>query len=152
MDKEFAFGGVIFRKEKGRVFFLAIYSGRNRIWGFPKGHIEPGESEDRAALREIEEETGLAGLKKIAGFRRESVYQKVSKRPPFKGRIVEKHSVYFLYETRESGITVDGHEITGYKWLPAREIFPLLPFESLKDILRSAQSAVQQYGFPLSRE
>jgi 8-oxo-dGTP pyrophosphatase MutT (NUDIX family) len=31
-------------------------------WGFPKGHIEPGEPTDHAAVREVAEETGLGGL------------------------------------------------------------------------------------------
>lgn len=37
---------------------------------FPKGHIEPGESAEAAALREIREETGFAArrLERIAGF------------------------------------------------------------------------------------
>ncbi len=31
-------------------------------WLFPKGHIEPGEDDEKAARREIKEETGLEGL------------------------------------------------------------------------------------------
>lgn len=34
---------------------------RNR-WDLPKGHVEPGESNSEASLREAEEETGLKGL------------------------------------------------------------------------------------------
>jgi 8-oxo-dGTP pyrophosphatase MutT (NUDIX family) len=31
-------------------------------WFFPKGHIEPGETDEEAARREIQEEAGIAGL------------------------------------------------------------------------------------------
>jgi len=30
-----------------------------RYWGFPKGHVEAGESAEQAALREISEECGV---------------------------------------------------------------------------------------------
>ena len=63
MKKEFSAGAVIFREEKGRILFLLIYSARNRVWGFPKGHVEAGESEKDAAKREIKEETGLRYLR-----------------------------------------------------------------------------------------
>lgn len=41
---------------------------RNRketLWFFPKGHIEEGETDEQAARREIEEETGLTNLELI---------------------------------------------------------------------------------------
>jgi 8-oxo-dGTP pyrophosphatase MutT (NUDIX family) len=67
MDKEFSAGTLIFRKEKEQALFLLIYSNRNKIWGFPKGHIEPGEDEKDAVLREIKEETGISDLRFISG-------------------------------------------------------------------------------------
>lgn len=41
---------------------------RNRketLWFFPKGHVEPGETDEDAARREIHEETGLTDLELI---------------------------------------------------------------------------------------
>ncbi|MDB5237204.1 MAG: hypothetical protein JWL88_306 [Parcubacteria group bacterium] len=41
---------------------------RNRketLWFFPKGHVEPGETDEEAARREIQEEAGVAGLELI---------------------------------------------------------------------------------------
>lgn len=35
---------------------------RNRLlWSLPKGHVEPGETIDQAAVREVREETGISG-------------------------------------------------------------------------------------------
>jgi HD-GYP domain-containing protein (c-di-GMP phosphodiesterase class II)/8-oxo-dGTP pyrophosphatase MutT (NUDIX family) len=48
-------GGVVFSKS-GEVLLIQDRSGR---WTFPKGHIEAGESPEQAALREIQEETGV---------------------------------------------------------------------------------------------
>ena len=50
----FAAGGVV-ESECGELLMIEL---RNR-WDLPKGHIEVGESESVAALREVEEETGV---------------------------------------------------------------------------------------------
>jgi 8-oxo-dGTP pyrophosphatase MutT (NUDIX family) len=55
-----AAGVVVFRRSEGGVRLLVLRAYRN--WDFPKGMIEPGESELEAAKRETAEETGLTGL------------------------------------------------------------------------------------------
>jgi ADP-ribose pyrophosphatase YjhB (NUDIX family) len=52
-----AAGGMV-RNEKGKVLF--IY--RNDKWDLPKGKLDKGESIEKAAIREVEEETGVKGL------------------------------------------------------------------------------------------
>jgi diadenosine hexaphosphate hydrolase (ATP-forming) len=47
-------GGLVF--VKGRLLILERYNG---VWLFPKGHIDPGETAPVAAVREVEEESGL---------------------------------------------------------------------------------------------
>ncbi len=55
-----AAGGVISRRnERGEAEVLLIYRGGRRDWSFPKGKLEPGETHEECALREVEEETGL---------------------------------------------------------------------------------------------
>ena len=48
-------GIIPFRSEDGAVLLLRAY----RNWDFPKGVVEPGEKPLEAAVRELEEETGL---------------------------------------------------------------------------------------------
>jgi diadenosine hexaphosphate hydrolase (ATP-forming) len=48
-------GGVVFNKA-GEVLVLGH---RNATWVFPKGHIDPGETHLLAAIREVEEESGV---------------------------------------------------------------------------------------------
>ena len=138
MNKEFSAGAVIFKKEKNDVLFLVVYSRRNNIWGFPKGHIEQAETEKEAAAREIKEEAGLENLHFIDGFREEIVYDTISKRHPFKGQSIEKHAIYFLCETRNQDIIVDGREIADYKFLPLNEAEQMVKFRNLNVILRKA--------------
>ncbi len=52
-----AAGGIV-ENEKGELLFIF----RRGKWDLPKGKIEPGESPQIAAVREIEEETGVTGL------------------------------------------------------------------------------------------
>lgn len=49
-------GGVVFDPD-GRVLLIRQRSGE---WVFPKGHLDPGEDHLTAALREVEEETGVS--------------------------------------------------------------------------------------------
>jgi 8-oxo-dGTP pyrophosphatase MutT (NUDIX family) len=53
-----AAGGVVVREEDGEPKVAAIHRPRYMDWSLPKGKLEPGESWERAAMREVEEETG----------------------------------------------------------------------------------------------
>ncbi|NVJ63568.1 MAG: NUDIX domain-containing protein [Flavobacteriaceae bacterium] len=57
IKKEMAAGGVVTNK-KGKVLFIF----RNEKWDLPKGKLDPGESIESCALREVEEETGVQDL------------------------------------------------------------------------------------------
>ncbi|MDZ4825722.1 MAG: NUDIX hydrolase [Actinomycetota bacterium] len=54
-----AAGGIVTRTgPAGEVELLAIHRDRYDDWSLPKGKLEPGESSETAARREVEEETG----------------------------------------------------------------------------------------------
>jgi tRNA nucleotidyltransferase (CCA-adding enzyme) len=38
---------------------LLVYGYKSKKWGFPKGHMEYGETEEQTAQRELYEETGI---------------------------------------------------------------------------------------------
>jgi 8-oxo-dGTP pyrophosphatase MutT (NUDIX family) len=145
VHQEFAAGAVIFREENNRIWYLLIYSQRNRIWGFPKGHIEDNENEKTAALREIEEETGLTALHFIDGFREEDIYPATSNRGAAAGQTIEKHSIYYLAKTNAAIITVDNDEISDYRWLPYEKACALLPFEGIRRILQKAHLSLRPH-------
>jgi 8-oxo-dGTP diphosphatase len=55
-----AAGGVVSRRgEGGALEVLLVHRPRYDDWSFPKGKLEPGETHEQAAAREVEEETGL---------------------------------------------------------------------------------------------
>jgi diadenosine hexaphosphate hydrolase (ATP-forming) len=51
-------GGVVFNAN-GEVLLIQYPASRGGGWSFPKGHIDPGETPDVAAVREVLEEGGV---------------------------------------------------------------------------------------------
>jgi 8-oxo-dGTP pyrophosphatase MutT (NUDIX family) len=52
-------GGVVYRESAHGPEYLIVRARRDpHAWVLPKGHIEPGESPEQAAVREVEEEAG----------------------------------------------------------------------------------------------
>lgn len=58
-DPVLAAGVLLWRPGQRGVEFLLLRNARHGTWGFPKGHVEPGETLREAAIREAREETGL---------------------------------------------------------------------------------------------
>lgn len=56
MKREFSAGGIVFNN-KGQV--LLTKHSQNKHWSFPKGHIDPGQTSEQAAVREVREEGGI---------------------------------------------------------------------------------------------
>ena len=55
-----AAGGLVMRvTPKGRIKVLVVHRPRYDDWGLPKGKLDPGETDEQAALREVLEETGF---------------------------------------------------------------------------------------------
>src|SRR5262245_46656739 len=53
---------------------LLLRNRRRGEWGFPKGHLEPGEDAAAGAARELAEETGITEYRLEPGFRSVSRY------------------------------------------------------------------------------
>lgn len=136
--QEFSAGAIVFRRHRGNCLFLLVYSGRHKHWGFPKGHVEKGETPARAAAREVAEEAGITRLTFTGGFRAHTSYEIISNRAPYAGKRVRKRVVYFLCETNQSDVVVDGREITAYSWLPPAEAAAHLTFEHMRRIFEKA--------------
>jgi ADP-ribose pyrophosphatase len=142
MLKEYSYGAVIYKTENGIPVFLLVKSKRSGKWGFPKGHIEYGESELETAKREIFEETGIENVKFVDGFKIEDIYIIDGTQPQTKGRIAEKHSVYFLAEALSDSVNYDENEIAELKWADFKETQNLLFFHNQKKTIQQAYEKI----------
>ncbi len=57
-----ASGGVVWRRARERIEVVVVHRPRYDDWSLPKGKLDAHESWEQAALREVEEETGLSCL------------------------------------------------------------------------------------------
>ena len=73
MPRENSAGAIIFRIENWVTYYLLLHY-PSKHWEFAKGHIEKGEDSGQAAVREIQEETGLQDVKILPGFQEHSKY------------------------------------------------------------------------------
>ncbi len=132
--EEVSAGGIVFRRSAGIVHFLLIRDSYQN-WGFPKGHLEEGESPDAAALREVEEETGLAGLTLTAPV------DVIDWHFRFRGRLVHKICHFFLIEAalgdprplRKEGITA-------CQWLAFDAAASMVSYGNARDVLARANA------------
>ncbi|HID11984.1 MAG TPA: NUDIX domain-containing protein, partial [Candidatus Latescibacteria bacterium] len=106
-------------------------------WGFPKGHVEPGETNAVAARREILEETGIRDIEFIPGFERTITYEFRRGRETR----IQKEVTYFLVQTRTDRVTLSP-EHESYTWADVKEAMRLLSYESLKELLWEAHNFI----------
>ena len=117
MKREKSCGAVLVRRAVSGWETLLIRHANGGHWAFPKGHVEPGETEAQTALREIREETAIADSL-WPGFRTVISYS------PREG--VVKEVVYFLAMPQGGGFARQREEVLDMRWVPAEEAAPLI--------------------------
>lgn len=127
-DEIQAAGGVVLRRQKDEPVEVAlIHRPSYNDWTLPKGKLEPGETHEDAALREVEEETGLAcTLGDLAG---EVRYRDRKGRP--------KVVLYWLMEPvgPTDGRFIPNNEVDRLRWMPLEDAGPALTYEHDRTIL-----------------
>ena len=142
--KETSVGAFIYKIEKEEILFLLVYSERNNEWGFPKGHVEPNETELETAKREINEETGITDIEFIKNFRCTDTYKIKGTLSTTKDRIIDKNVIYYLARTRENFKGSIDEEISQGKWLNCDQAIKLLKYDNQKKLLKSAYMFIKE--------
>ncbi|MGD2182885.1 NUDIX hydrolase [Lusitaniella coriacea] len=115
LSESISAGGVVVRKEADRIYIAVVKEANRPEYVLPKGHVEPGETIEEAAHREIEEEAGLTDLKLLAKL---GILERLS----FKKRDW-KIIHYFLFTTdRADGKPTDPHINYQLGWFPLDEL------------------------------
>ncbi len=132
-------GAIVYRIINGETRFLLIKNKRSANWGFPKGHMERGETETETAYREVLEETGIR-IDFLPDFRYKSEYS-------IQGRI-EKKVIIFLATTNDTNTIIQREEIEEYLWLKYDKAMNSLKFPNDKFLLTKAKEYLEKAGVP----
>ena len=117
-------GCVVFRDDEEKIQYLVATSSTGEHWILPQGHIDPGETPEVAAIRELEEETGVVG----------EIIRPLSVQEFNKGN--EKVIVqYYLVRMTEMKASMENREI---RWEDKESALELLSFNEAKDTLKIA--------------
>lgn len=126
-------GGIIVN-EKNEIVMVTTDA---RNWQFPKGNVEKGEEYLTTALREIEEETKLKGLKlikKLPMYTRPSLDEK-------KRRCL-RDIHYFLFQTKKREVQASA-EVIGCEWVPIDKVLDRMVYPTDKEFFRKVKKSVQ---------
>jgi len=135
--EETSAGGVVFRRADGNGVVYLLIKDSYRNWGFPKGHVEPGEEPADAARREVAEETGLADLAL------HELVQEIDWFFRFHGRLIHKTCTFFLMESAAGDVCPQQDEgITACRWLPLEEALTTVSYANAREVLRMAGELV----------
>lgn len=132
MIKQKSCGAIISLKDK-EIKYLILQYGLSH-WDFPRGLIENDETEQEAALREVEEETGLKNVKIIPGFK-----EKINFFFREKGELIMKEAIYFLVQSKTKDVKLS-YEHLNYSWLNYDDALEKLTFKKSKEILKKANN------------
>lgn len=107
--------GIILYNTRDKKYCL-VHGKKSNKWGFPKGHMEYGETEEKTALREFYEETG----------------HYLSDRIELKYKYVVKNNIYFKVSISRTDDLIkgcdqipDSNEIEKFEWMSIDKILQM---------------------------
>ena len=135
MNYEYSCGAVVFTRVDDIPHYLLVRAKDQPVGchGFPKGHMEPGETETQTALREIFEETGVR-VRLLEGFRAVTEYD--LPHPPD----TRKRVVFFLAEYKNQPVRIQESELAGFALAPFDEALALTEYADSRQILTDAHA------------
>ena len=120
----FAAGGVVCRSARRGLEVVLVHRPRYDDWSLPKGKLDPGETFEQAALREVEEETGLrCELGRLVG---ETTYRDNKDRLKL---------VRFWSMRAGDGDFDPDDEVDDLRWVPLADAAPLLSYEFDRELI-----------------
>jgi 8-oxo-dGTP diphosphatase len=123
-----ASGGVVWRRAADGLELAVIHRPRYDDWSLPKGKLDPGESWEDAALREIEEEIGSRGA--LGEELPPVAYADPKGRP----KVVR----YWLVEALD-GEFVPNKEVDELRWVPVGEAQAMLTYPHDVELVTAAR-------------
>lgn len=132
---QFSAGGVAFRNGADGLETVIVLMLPERRWQLPKGVIDPGETSEQAALREVREEGGIECeiVEKLDTIE----YWFTVDRDSSPARI-HKRVDFFLMRYLSGDVADHDHEVEDAVWVTFTEALARLEFESERDVVARA--------------
>jgi 8-oxo-dGTP pyrophosphatase MutT (NUDIX family) len=106
------------------------------LWSLPKGHIEAGESPEQAAVREVQEETGIES----------EIYKSLGVIDFWfmaGGKRIHKTVHHFLFKEKGGRISPQVSEVDDVRWFPLDEIVERLAYPDEKKLIARSKELLQ---------
>jgi 8-oxo-dGTP pyrophosphatase MutT (NUDIX family) len=127
-----AAGGLVVRRQSGFLEIVVVHRPVQHDWSFPKGKLEPGESLEMAARREVWEETGMScDLLRFIGH---TEYVDRKGRPK---------AVAYWIMAPEGGSFSPNEEVDEMRWLSLDRAARLLSYPRDRELVAVLQAADQ---------
>ena len=126
-------GGVVIRRVDDVPMALVIRDPYGN-WGLPKGHLENGEGQGEAALREVGEETGLGDLELGPELATIDWYFRAGT------KLIHKFCAFYLMTSATGDPVPEAAEgITECVWLPLEEAEARITYDNAREVVRVAR-------------
>ena len=114
---------------------LIVQQKKSGIYGFPKGHVEPNETEEETAIREVKEETGV-DIEIISNKKYSISYMQ--------NENINKEVVYYLTKAmNKKSQEQQEKEISNIVWVEIEDVEKILSFENIKALWLEAKNDLQ---------
>jgi 8-oxo-dGTP pyrophosphatase MutT (NUDIX family) len=135
-EQERSAGGVVVRDGEAIVIVPTRRGAQGqKVLALPKGHVDPGETPDQTALREVREETGVeARMREKLGDVR-YFYQRDGKR-------IFKRVTFYLLDYRSGSLDDHDDEVEEARWMPLEEAVEALSYDGEREMAERALSAI----------
>jgi len=127
-------GGIVWNKNTSKILLIKDSYGR---WALPKGIIEKGETSEEAAIREVQEETGLKNLKVIEKLGEIKYYYQL------KGEKFFKIVIFFLMETEDTELKHEW-EIKEAQWFEPQEALEKIEYKNTKNLVAKSLGIIEK--------
>lgn len=114
---------------------VLVIKQKQGFYGFPKGHVELGETEIETAIRETKEETNI-DVKIDENLRFNLSY--------IVNDTIDKEVVYFVAHSLNENIVIQQSELLDAKWVDIEDIENILTFDNLKDLWKDVLTKIKK--------